>query len=111
VRLQQSANLVLSDSGTISEESAILGFPAVSLRDAIERPEAIDTGVTITVGVDSQSILEGVAITLSQFESDGPAAVPTEYQIPDASRRAVSFIRSTAATHHARHAIRKTRKV
>ena len=105
VRLQQSAKLVLSDSGTISEESAILAFPAVSLRDAIERPEAIDTGVTVTSGVRAESVLSAVAMTLGQFEEDGPATVPAEYQIADASRRAMSFIRSTVATHHARNAI------
>ena len=102
VRLQQSAKLVLSDSGTISEESSLLRFPAVSLRDAIERPEAIDTGVTITCGVEWETVLDAVDITLQQFAQDGPAGVPAEYQIGDASRRAVSFIRSTVATHHAR---------
>jgi UDP-N-acetylglucosamine 2-epimerase len=107
VRLQQSAKLVLSDSGTVSEESSLLGFPAVSLRDAIERPEAIDTGVTLTTGVEAPSILDAVEMTLGQFEQDGPASVPADYQIADASRRAVSFIRSTAATHHARTGVRK----
>lgn len=107
VRLQKSARLVLSDSGTISEESAILGFPSVSLRDAIERPEAIETGVTITCGVEPKSVLDAVAITLKQFDEDGPATIPAEYQISDASRRAVSFIRSTAATHHVRSGLRK----
>ncbi|WP_403022474.1 non-hydrolyzing UDP-N-acetylglucosamine 2-epimerase [Salinibacterium sp. GXW1014] len=106
VRLQQSARLVLSDSGTISEESAILGFPGVSLRDAIERPEAIDTGVTITCGVESASVLGAVAMTLQQFEEDEPAEVPFEYQIADASRRVVNFIHSTASTHHERRGIR-----
>ena len=110
VRLQQSAKLVLSDSGTISEESAILGFPGVSLRDAIERPEAIDTGATITCGVEAASVLDAVAITLDQFENDGPGAAPLEYQIVDASRRVVSFIRSTAATHHRRLSIRQVLK-
>jgi UDP-N-acetylglucosamine 2-epimerase (non-hydrolysing) len=107
VNLQRSAKLVLSDSGTISEESAILGFPGVSLRDAIERPEAIDSGVTMTSGVEAESVLSAVAITLRQFEVDGPPAIPIEYQIGDASRRAVSFILSTARTHHMRNAIRK----
>lgn len=107
VRLQQSAKLVLSDSGTISEESSLLGFPAVSLRDAIERPEAIDTGVTITCGVEARSVLGAVAMTLQQYDEDGPAAIPADYQISDASRRAVSFIRSTAATHHTRTGIRR----
>ncbi|WP_411701474.1 non-hydrolyzing UDP-N-acetylglucosamine 2-epimerase [Conyzicola sp.] len=107
VNLQINARLVLSDSGTISEESSTLGFPAVSLRDAIERPEAIDTGVTITTGVESKAILDGVDIMLRQFDEDGPAAIPADYQIPDTSRRVVNFIRSTAATHHARSSIRK----
>lgn len=106
IRLQQSAKIVLSDSGTISEESAILGFPGVSLRDAIERPEAIDTGVTITCGVKSASVLDAVTITLAQWENDGPASSPAEYEIMDASRRAVNFLRSTAGTHHERLGIR-----
>lgn len=107
VRLQRSAKLVLSDSGTISEESAILGFPAVSLRDAIERPEAIDTGVTITTGVETGTVLDAVALTLEQFAEGGPARSPFEYDIDDTSRRVVNFIRSTVGTHHARRAIRR----
>jgi len=106
VNLQINARLVLSDSGTISEESSTLAFPAVSLRDAIERPEAIDTGVTITTGVEAESVLDGVDITLRQFEEDGPAEIPADYRIPDTSRRVVNFIRSTANTHHARNNIR-----
>lgn len=108
VKLQVSARLVLSDSGTISEESAILGFPGVSLRDAIERPEAIDTGVTITSGVTSESILDAVSITLAEFDAEGPAPSPWEYDITDTSRRAVNFIRSTVGTHHVRTGIRMT---
>jgi UDP-N-acetyl-L-fucosamine synthase len=111
VRLQQSARLVLSDSGTISEESSLLGFPAVSLRDAIERPEAIDTGVTITAGVEPESVLAAVHLTLGQFEQDGPAGIPADYEIADTSRRVVSYIESTARTHHARSGIRKVHAV
>jgi UDP-N-acetylglucosamine 2-epimerase len=106
VKLQINAKLVLSDSGTISEESAALRFPAVSLREAIERPEAIDTGTTITTGVEPDSVLDAVAIVLDQFATDGPPLVPAAYQIADTSRRVVNFIRSTATTHHARNAIR-----
>jgi UDP-N-acetylglucosamine 2-epimerase (non-hydrolysing) len=106
VHLQEKARLVLSDSGTISEESAILRFPAVSLRDAIERPEAIDTGVTITTGVETDGILDAVRVTLAQCDAEGVAASPWEYDIADASRRAVSFILSTARTHHQRAGIR-----
>lgn len=106
VNLQINAKLVLSDSGTISEESAALGFGAISLRDAIERPEAIETGGTITAGVSPKSVLDAVAMVLAQFAEDGPSMTPTEYLITDTSRRVVSFIRSTAGTHHRRNNIR-----
>ena len=106
IKLQKSAKLVLSDSGTISEESTLLGFPAITLRDAIERPEAMDVGGIITAGVDSQAVLTAVSATLQQFEVDGPTAVPTDYAISDASRRAVNFILSTAKSHNSRNGIR-----
>jgi UDP-N-acetylglucosamine 2-epimerase (non-hydrolysing) len=105
VRLQKDAKLVLSDSGTISEESSILGFPAVTLRDSIERPEAIDAGAIITVGVNADSILAGCAAvlaggSLTQFET------PAEYRISDTSSRVLKFILSTAWTHKLRAGIR-----
>lgn len=106
IRLQQSAKLVLSDSGTISEESTLLGFPAITLRDAIERPEAIDSGGMLTAGVEAASIANAVEATLRMFEEDGPAGIPEEYQIADTSRRAVTFILGTASTHSSRAGIR-----
>lgn len=109
IALQQRAKLVLSDSGTISEESAVLGFPAVSLRDAIERPEAIDSGATITSGVEPDAVLDAVRIVLDQWSADGAPSVPAEYLIDDTSRRVVNFIRSTVSTHHARNNIRAAR--
>lgn len=95
VRLQQSARVVLSDSGTISEESTMLGFPAVTLRDSIERPEAIDTGGIVCTSVDTDAIVDAVAIVLDQYKHEGRPAIPAEYLIPDTSRRVVNFIRST----------------
>ena len=106
IRLQQSAKLVLSDSGTISEESSLLGFPAVTLRDTIERPEAIDVGAIITAGVGSDAILDAVRITLRAFEADGRPTVPADYQIQDTSRRVVNFIRSTVHSHKDRLGLR-----
>jgi UDP-N-acetylglucosamine 2-epimerase len=101
VKLQQSAKLVLSDSGTISEESSILGFPAVTLRDAIERPEALDAGAIITVGVGGDAIRAGVRLVLDQAQQ-ASRVIPLEYQVSNCSVRAVNFIYSTASTHHAR---------
>jgi UDP-N-acetylglucosamine 2-epimerase (non-hydrolysing) len=106
IKLQQSAKLVLSDSGTISEESAILGFPAVTLRDFIERPESMDTAGIITVGVSADSIADGVRIALEQFRADGPATSPMEYDVADTSRRVLNFIRSTTHSHRQRSGIR-----
>ncbi len=54
-RLQMSAACVLSDSGTIAEESTILGFPAVTLRSSIERPEALDTGAITMTDLDPEA--------------------------------------------------------
>lgn len=106
IALQQSAKLVLSDSGTISEESAILGFPAVTLRDFIERPESIDTAGILTVGVSADSILDGVRIALEEFEAEGASSSPFEYEVTDTSRRVVNFMRSTAHSHGQRTGIR-----
>lgn len=107
IRLQQSARLVLSDSGTISEESSILGFYAVTLRDSIERPEALDSGAIITAGVHRDSILDSVAMVLSDQLDETTSAVPDGYEVTDSSRRAVNFIRSSVAAHSSRAGIRK----
>ncbi len=93
--LQMSARCVLSDSGTISEESLILRFPAVTLRDSIERPEAIDTGGIVMTGVGSDEIVSGVRLTLHQWESGERPEVPAEYLIGNTSQRVVNFIQST----------------
>ncbi|MEW1979518.1 UDP-N-acetylglucosamine 2-epimerase (non-hydrolyzing) [Citricoccus sp. NPDC079358] len=106
-RLQLSARCVISDSGTIAEESSMLDFPAVTLRDAIERPEALDTGAVITTGLGPEDVVDAVRITIQQHQTDGPTTVPNDYQIVDSSRRVVNFIRSMAATHDRRKGIRR----
>lgn len=107
IKLQMAAKLVLSDSGTISEESSILGFPAVTLRDSIERPEALDAGAIITSGVNQESILDSVQMVLAEMGNHPPTAQPNGYEVTDTSRRAVNFIRSTVATHSIRAGVRK----
>jgi UDP-N-acetylglucosamine 2-epimerase len=98
-RLQCDARCTLSDSGTISEESAILGFPAVTLRESIERPEALDAGGIIMTGLDPQGVLEAITVAVDQVAADG-VPCPADYQVPDTSRRVVDFILSTVRRHH-----------
>jgi UDP-N-acetylglucosamine 2-epimerase (non-hydrolysing) len=93
VRLQQDAFCTLSDSGTISEESSILRFPAVTLRDSIERPEALDTGSIIMTGLDAENIVEAIEVVVR--DKTVGSHVPSDYAIDNCSERAVRFIVST----------------
>ncbi|MEK8106809.1 UDP-N-acetylglucosamine 2-epimerase [Micromonospora sp. M12] len=83
VRLQSQARCTLSDSGTISEEAAILGFPAVTLRDSMERPEALDAGGIIMTGLDPEGVVEAVRVTVAQVAAQGcPARSTTRCRTP-----------------------------
>jgi UDP-N-acetylglucosamine 2-epimerase (non-hydrolysing) len=101
-RLQLSAACCLSDSGTIAEESTLLGFPAVTLRDSIERPEALDTGGILMTGLDSNDVVSSVDVAMrAAFRRDGVGALtPDDYLIDNTSERTVNFILSTARRHH-----------
>lgn len=105
IRLQQDAKLVLSDSGTISEESSILGFPAVTMRDFIERPEALDAGAIITTGLSPDAVLDGVRLVL-EFPPAALGRAPAEYLVDDTSWRTLNFIRSASHSHQLRSGIR-----
>jgi UDP-N-acetylglucosamine 2-epimerase len=105
--LQEHARCVLSDSGTVSEESAILGFPAVTLRSRIERPESLEAGTITTVGIDAESILDSVAQRIARRADNRTPTLPPEYAISDFSARVVNYIRSTAASHHEVAGIRR----
>ncbi len=106
-RLQLDARCVLSDSGTVSEEAAILGFPAVTLRESIERPEALDTGAIVMSGLDPAATLDAVALATAAFAAGDRPPVPAEYQIGNCAQRVVHFIRSTVGVHHAWAGIRR----
>lgn len=106
-KLQMDAACVLSDSGTISEESSILGFPAITLRDSIERPEALDAGVIVMTGLDPSDVVKAIRlVTLPGL--GGPTSIPPGYEITDTSNRTVRFIASTASRHHQWAGIRRT---
>ena len=100
IALQRAARCVLSDSGTISEESAILGFPAVSVRDATERPEALDTGSMVLTGVDSTSIVSAARRVVRQWEDGARPEVPSDYKIENTSQRVVNLIGCLTQLNH-----------
>ena len=90
--LQLKARAVLSDSGTISEESAILGFAALNLREAHERPEAMEEAAVMMTGFGPERVLQGLAILEQQGDRGG--RLPADYAVPDVSRKVVRIILS-----------------
>jgi UDP-N-acetylglucosamine 2-epimerase len=94
--LQMKAFCVLSDSGTISEESSILRFPAVTLRSSIERPEALDSGSIIMTDLRPDSVLAGIDAACADHLL---TASPEAYRVEDCSVRVRNFILSTAFEH------------
>jgi len=98
--LQMNALCVISDSGTISEESAILSFPAITVRNAIERPEALDTGNIVMTGLDTDTIIQAIYLVTKEFDAIKDNPIPTEYEIENVSQRVVRLILGTAKLSH-----------
>jgi UDP-N-acetylglucosamine 2-epimerase len=92
VKLQKNAFVVLSDSGTISEESAMMGFPAVSIRTSTERPEAIDAGTIVLGGITTDQMLNAIEITRGLFDEN--IELPREYEVTNTSARVIKAIQS-----------------
>jgi UDP-N-acetylglucosamine 2-epimerase (non-hydrolysing) len=95
-QLQMKAFCVLSDSGTISEESSILRFPAVTLRSSIERPEALDAGSIIMTDLRPETVMAGIDAACADHLL---SAIPETYRVDDCSVRVRNFILSTAFEH------------
>jgi len=94
VALQQSAFCTLSDSGTITEESTILGFPAVNVRQAHERPEGMDEGAVVMSGLERERIVQAVEMTMAQFKAIGRCRVPDDYGAEQVSWKVAKIILS-----------------
>ena len=92
VNLQMNALCTISDSGTISEESAILNFPAISLRNSMERPEAQDTGLIILTGFDMDVVLNSIEIACDEHKRHIPKLITTDYQVTDTSWRVLKLL-------------------
>ncbi len=106
VKLQKNAKIILSDSGTISEESSILGLKALNIRDVNERPEAMEEGSVMMVGLDEQLVIKGIEylISTSKEKTNKPVIVK-DYNAKNVSIKVVKLIISY--THYVNHKVWK----
>ena len=94
-KLQQNAFCVLSDSGTLSEESAILNFPAVLIRTSTERPEVLDKGSIIIGGIKSKDVIQSIYSSVEMFKiSDNKDILPIDYKDTNVSMKVIKIIQS-----------------
>lgn len=97
VKLQVHASCVISDSGTITEESSILHFPAVTIRQAHERPEGMDEGVLVMCGLKAERVLESIGLVMAQqgdAESRHSFRLVTDYDTDNVSKKVARIIMS-----------------
>lgn len=108
LNLQKNALTVISDSGTVSEESSILNFPAVTIRKSMERPEAIDSGAIILTGLDRKVVLKSIDVVIDQHIKESANSIPVEYQVTNTSWRILKLILGTANLSNNWNSIVKT---
>lgn len=95
LKLQLNAFCVISDSGTITEESSILSFPAITIRNAHERPEGMDEGTLIMSGLRPEKVLEAIKVTVGQYEEvEKPFSIVKDYDVENVSKKVVKIILS-----------------
>ena len=84
---------VISDSGTITEESSILGFPAITIRQAHERPEGMDEGTLIMTGLEKSRILQAIDVVTIQFNENLNTIHPvSDYETDNVSKKVLRII-------------------
>jgi UDP-N-acetylglucosamine 2-epimerase (non-hydrolysing) len=92
IALQQKSFCAISDSGTITEESSILGFPAITIRQAHERPEGMDEGTLIMSGLKGSDIINAIDIVTTQVSQTGAMRIVNDYDVDNVSKKVVRII-------------------
>ena len=95
-KLQQNAYCVLSDSGTLSEESALLHFPAVLIRTSTERPEVLDKGTVVVGGIQGEDVEQAMNLAVSMFENGEETVLAEDYADTNVSVKVIKIIQSYA---------------
>ena len=93
-KLQKNAYCVLSDSGTLSEESAMLGFPGVLIRTSTERPEVLDKGTIVIGGIKEEDVKQAVELSVSMYENSEETVEATDYADSNVSVKVIKLIQS-----------------
>ena len=95
VKLQMNAACVLSDSGTLTEESSILGFPGVMIRQAHERPEGMDEGTAIMGGIKADTVMQAIDVSIAHYKGNArPFKLVADYDTDNVSRKVLRIIMS-----------------
>lgn len=95
IRLQMESLCVISDSGTITEEASLLNLPAITIRNAHERPEGMDAGTLIMAGLKKERVLDAVRITVAQYTREKTAIRPVQdYENPSVSKQVLRIVES-----------------
>ena len=94
IKLQKEAFCVVSDSGTITEEASLLKIPAVTIRQAHERPEGMDEGTLIMTGLNPQNVINAIEVTRNHFKDKIPFDVVDDYAVESVSKKVVKIILS-----------------